>query len=159
MSAGARTLTFLLTDIEGSTARWERAPQEMSMLLVQHDHLLRRAVERSGGTRVKSTGDGILAVFDVPSAAVWAAVHAQVALIEEGLGGDDSLRVRMGVHTGEGEPRDGDYYGAAVNLAARFVQRCPRRPGAGLRRHGRDARSRSRGVAHRCRGRPPARHP
>lgn len=120
MSAGVRTVTFLLTDIEGSTSRWERAPQEMSSLLVRHDDLLRRAVEHRGGTRVKSTGDGILAVFDVPSAAVRAAVDAQLALREQQLGGDDALLVRMGVHTGEGEPRDGDYYGAAVNLAARL---------------------------------------
>lgn len=120
MPAGVRIVTFLLTDIEGSTTRWERAPAEMSGLLVRHDDILRQAVSRHGGTRVKSTGDGILAVFDTPSEAVAAAVDAQLALTAERLGGDEALKVRMGIHTGEGEPRDGDYYGHDVNLAARL---------------------------------------
>ena len=100
---------------------------------------------------MKSTGDGILAVFDLPSAAVEAAVHAQLALGEEGLGGDDALRVRMGVHTGEGEPRDGDYYGAAVNLAARL---CNVAHGGQVLVSATTAallRSDLAGVAHRCR--------
>ena len=91
----------------------------MSRLLVRHDELLRHAVERFGGTRVRH-GRWHPGRVDLPLAVVEAAVHAELALHEEGLGGDDALRVRMGVHTGEGEPRDGDYYGAAVNLAARL---------------------------------------
>lgn len=120
MVADVRAVTFLLTDIQGSTRRWEYAPTQMSELLVHHDELLRRAVDGHGGTRVKSTGDGILAVFESPAAAIAAATQAQLALREEQVGGDDPLLVRMGLHTGEGEPRDGDYYGAAVNLAARL---------------------------------------
>ena len=75
--APVETSTFLFTDIEGSTRLWDDHVDEMGMALAQHDRLLRDAIEPSGGTVIKTTGDGMLAVFADPVAAVDAALAAQ----------------------------------------------------------------------------------
>ena len=106
------TVTFLFTDIEGSTERWQHDDQAMSEALAIHDHLIRSVVERHGGVVFKHTGDGVCAVFRSAPAAVAAAVEAQAGL---------ALPVRMGLHTGEAETRDGDYFGATLNLTARVM--------------------------------------
>lgn len=106
------TVTFLFTDIEGSTERWQRDDRSMSEALAAHDHTIRSAVERHGGIVFKHTGDGMCAVFVSAPSAVAAAVEAQA-----GLG----LPVRMGLHTGEAEFRDGDYFGPTLNRAARVM--------------------------------------
>jgi predicted ATPase/class 3 adenylate cyclase len=114
-------LTFLFTDLEGSTALWERHPADMEPMLAQHDAALRAAVEGNGGRVVKSTGDGLHAVFRSPRDGVRAALDGQRALAETDWGGDIDLRVRMGVHAGEAAERDGDWYGTEVNRSARVM--------------------------------------
>jgi predicted ATPase len=114
-SGGVRpsgTVTFLFTDIEGSTERWQRDREAMAVALAVHDELIRSSVERHGGVVFKHTGDGMCAVFVSAPAAVLAAVEAQAGL---------ELPVRMGLHTGEAESREGDYFGPTLNLAARVM--------------------------------------
>jgi predicted ATPase/class 3 adenylate cyclase len=110
--ASSGTVTFLFTDIEGSTRRWQADRAAMQAALAAHDEVLRRNVERHRGQVVKHTGDGIMAVFASANDAVAAAVGAQAEL---------ELPVRMGLHTGEAELRDGDYFGPTLNRAARIM--------------------------------------
>src|SRR6202162_5845128 len=105
-------VTFLFTDVEGSTRRWETDADMMRNALAAHDEVLRRAVEAHGGFLFKHTGDGVCAAFASPRSAVDAAVGAQPAL---------ELPVRMGVATGEAELRGADYFGAVLNRAARVM--------------------------------------
>ncbi len=115
------TVTFLFTDIEGSTTLWESYPQAMRSALARHDTLLREAIERCQGFVIKSTGDGMLAAFQFAPGAVDAAIAAQLALLAEPWSATGPLLVRMGIHTGEAHERDGDYYGPTVNRAARIM--------------------------------------
>ena len=115
------TVTFLFTDVEGSTRLWERHPDAMRPALERHDALLRAAVEEHRGRVVKTTGDGLHAVFVTTRDALDAALAAQVALAEQAWGATGELRVRMGLHTGDADARDGDYYGPATNRAARVM--------------------------------------
>jgi predicted ATPase/class 3 adenylate cyclase len=113
--------TFLFTDIEGSTRLWEEHPDAMATALARHDAILKGAVDRAGGKVVKTTGDGLLAVFDSVTDALGASLDAQRNLLAETWGPTGPLRVRMGVHPGETESRDGDYFGPAMNRAARIM--------------------------------------
>ena len=115
------TLTFLFTDLEGSTRLWELHPDAMQGALARHDAILRSAVARNGGQIVKSTGDGVHAAFSGAEGALLAAHDAQVELDRADWPDTGPLRVRMGVHTGFAELRDGDYYGTTVNRAARLM--------------------------------------
>ena len=115
------TYSFLFTDIEGSTRLWEAQPETMRLALTQHDRILRQVIAENGGTVVKTTGDGFHAVFGTASDAVAAARSAQHALHTAKWIGDSPLRVRMGVHTGVADYREGDYYGAELNRAARLM--------------------------------------
>ena len=115
------TVTFLFTDIEGSTRLWDDYPEAMQGALARHDEILRGAVEAGGGHLVKTTGDGIHAVFATARDALDAAVVMQRDLAAESFRDTGRLRVRMGVHTCEVERRDGDYYGSEVNRAARLM--------------------------------------
>ena len=110
-------VTFLLTDIEGSTARWEDDPDEMADLIAVHDGLIAEAVESSGGRLLKTRGEGdsTFSVFTRASDAVVAAVAAQRTLRAA-----TGLSIRMAIHTGEAETRDGDYFGRTVNRASRL---------------------------------------
>ena len=110
------TVTFLFTDVEGSTRLWEERPEAMSGDLAQHDDQLRDTIEANGGYVVKGTGDGFHAAFADAGAAVSAAVAAQRIVTET-----TSLQVRMGLHTGVADFRDGDYYGPSLNRAARLM--------------------------------------
>jgi predicted ATPase/class 3 adenylate cyclase len=121
-------VTFLFTDIEGST-RLERAvgSTAWAALVARHDRLVRAAIERAGGAIVKSEGDAFFAAFGAPLDGVRAAVLAQRALATEAWG-DAPIRVRMGLHVGEGRLRDRieesdaeDYVGIDVNYAARLA--------------------------------------
>ncbi|MBV8178710.1 MAG: adenylate/guanylate cyclase domain-containing protein [Mycobacterium sp.] len=105
-------MTFLFTDVEGSTRRWEADAESMRAALAAHDEVLRRAIETHGGWLFKHTGDGVCAAFASPRAAVDAAVAAQREL---------ELPVRIGLATGEAEQREGDYFGAVLNRAARVM--------------------------------------
>lgn len=115
------TVTFLFTDIEGSTSLWESYPLAMRSALARHDSLLKKEIESCQGVVVKSTGDGMLAVFPTAAAAVDAAVAGQLALLAQAWPETGPLRVRMGIHSGEAHERDGDYYGPDVNRAARIM--------------------------------------
>ena len=117
------TLTFLFSDIEGSTQLWEQLPEAMKGALERHDTYLRRAVEANSGVIVKTTGDGCLAVFRTAPEAVVAALDAQQAIEGDSWAeiAPRAMRVRMGLLTGEAEVRAGDYYGPAVNRAARLM--------------------------------------
>ncbi len=115
------TVTFLFTDLEGSTGLWEDHPDAMRAALARHDELIGRAIEDRDGQVVKTTGDGFFAVFVTASDAVAAAVDAQLALLRDPWPGTGPLRVRMGVHTGAAELRDRDYHGPALNRAARLM--------------------------------------
>jgi predicted ATPase len=105
-------VTFLFTDIEGSTRRWEADAQAMRAALSKHDQALQTAIESHDGFLFSHTGDGVVAAFASPRSAVDAAVKAQLAL---------ELPVRMGIATGEAELRDGDYFGTVLNRAARVM--------------------------------------
>jgi class 3 adenylate cyclase len=105
-------VTFLFTDVEGSTRRWEADAQAMPAALVVHDKVLRTAIEAYDGFLFGHTGDGFVAAFTSPMSAVNAAIDAQREL---------GLPVRMGLATGEAELRDGDYFGAVLNRAARVM--------------------------------------
>jgi predicted ATPase len=104
--------TFLFTDIEGSTRRWEADPTEMRAALEAHNRLLRDTVEAHGGQVFNYTGDGMCAVFTSPRPAVDAAIAAQRNL---------ELPVRMGIATGEAELRGDDYFGTVLNRTARVM--------------------------------------
>jgi predicted ATPase/class 3 adenylate cyclase len=114
-------VTFLFTDIEGSTRLWEQHRDAMPAALERHDVILRELVVAAGGVVVKSTGDGSLAVFERPAAAIAATVAIQRAMAAEAWGETGPLRVRVGVHTGVAEERDGDYFGPALNRTARLM--------------------------------------
>jgi predicted ATPase/class 3 adenylate cyclase len=106
------THTFLFTDVEGSTRRWNENPGDMAVVLADHDHTVSAVIEAHRGVVFKRTGDGIHAVFPSVVEAVRAAVEAQRQL---------ELPVRMGVHCGEATERDGDFFGIAVNRCARLM--------------------------------------
>src|ERR1700743_3519743 len=112
MSAPSGVVTFLFTDVEGSTRRWEDDAEGMRIALAAHDEVLRQAIEAHGGLMFKHTGDGVCAAFASPTSAVDAAVAAQRAL---------GLPARMGLATGEAQLREGDYFGAVLNRAARVM--------------------------------------
>ena len=117
----SRTATFLMTDIAGSTRLWEEQHAAMVVALAAHDALLRSAVEAAGGTVVKTTGDGLLAAFERPGAAAHAALTGQRALAEQAWPTTTPLLVRMAIHAGSAETRDGDYFGPSLNRVARLL--------------------------------------
>ena len=110
------TVTFLFTDIEGSTRLWEERPDEMRLALAAHDTMLRSAIETHGGYVFSTGGDGFAVAFQRAADAIEAAAEGQAALSDH-----EFLRVRMGLHTGEVHEREGDYFGSAVNRAARIM--------------------------------------
>jgi predicted ATPase/class 3 adenylate cyclase len=115
------TLTFLFTDLEGSTRLWERFPHDMKGALERHDTILQAAVTASNGRVVKATGDGLMAVFGSAADAVRACLTAQQDLVDEPWPATGALRVRMGLHAGEAQLRTDDYFGPTVIRAARIM--------------------------------------
>src|SRR5262245_42911763 len=103
------TITFLFTDIEGSTQLWDHYPEVMRPALAWHDQLLRAAIEAHHGVLFKSMGDACCAAFAIAPDALAAALSAQHALVTEGTRVPGGLRVRIALHTGMVEARDGDY--------------------------------------------------
>lgn len=116
-------LTFLFTDLEGSTRLWEQFPEQMKPVLARHDSLLTAAVDAYHGRIVKTTGDGMHAVFESAVQAIGSALAGLLAIENEawpeGIG---PLKVRMGLHSGESQERANDYYGPTVNRAARIMK-------------------------------------
>ncbi|MEO5839504.1 MAG: adenylate/guanylate cyclase domain-containing protein [Acidimicrobiales bacterium] len=116
-SAPARssgTVAFLFSDIEGSTRRWQDDPDTMRELLARHDEIWRQSVASAGGRVFKHTGDGVACVFASAGDAATAALVSQSRL-------RDVLPVRVGVHVGEAQERDGDYFGSTLNRCARLM--------------------------------------
>lgn len=121
MTLPSGVVTFMFTDIEGSSEKWDGARDGMPDAIRSHDTIFDRAIAAHDGTLVKRIGDGILAVFSDPAAAVKAAVDSQTAMADTTW--DPSvgpLRVRVGIHAGPGDPENGDYLGPSVNRAARL---------------------------------------
>jgi class 3 adenylate cyclase len=115
------TVTFLFTDVEGSTQLWEQFPDAMPDALSHHDDIVRQAVEGSGGHVVKNTGDGFLAVFETAPRALQGAVDAQRQLAGAAWPTIGRLSARMGLHSGVAHIRNGDYFGGVLNRAARLM--------------------------------------
>lgn len=114
-------VTFLFTDIEGSTRLWEQEPERMLPSVAQHDAVSKAIVERHRGTIVKMRGDGIHAAFENALDALRATIEIQRMLQAPREAAALELRLRCGLHAGIDERRDGDFYGRAVNRAARIA--------------------------------------
>jgi predicted ATPase/class 3 adenylate cyclase len=121
-SGGWYPRSFVLTDIVGSVSLWERDRDQMAQAVARHDAIISREVGAAGGTlvRAKGEGDSTFSVFTHPAEAVAAAFAIQRAVCAEQWPPTQPLRVRVGVHTGDAEPREGDWYGPAMNRAARL---------------------------------------
>ncbi len=115
------TVTFLFTDIQGSTKLWEQHPQAMRGALARHEAILRQAIESRGGVVFKTIGDAVCAAFSSAPQALAAVLAAQRALQAEAWGAAGVLRVRMALHSGSAEARDGDYLGLPLNRVARLL--------------------------------------
>ncbi|MGA8574084.1 MAG: adenylate/guanylate cyclase domain-containing protein [Candidatus Cybelea sp.] len=114
-------VTFLFSDIEGSTERWERDPAAMAAALARHNELVRNAIESHDGYVFKLMGDAFCAAFAEALDATAAALHAQRALLAQDFSAVGGLRVRMALHTGHAQEHDGDYLGPTLNRIARLV--------------------------------------
>lgn len=115
------TVTFLFSDIEGSTPLWERHPKSMEAALPRHDDILRQAITIHNGYVFKTVGDAFCAAFSRPDDALAAAIEAQRRLSNEPWPADiGQLRARIGIHSGTAVERESDYFGPAVNRAARI---------------------------------------
>jgi predicted ATPase/class 3 adenylate cyclase len=114
------TVTFVFTDIEGSATLWERNPEAMKLALARHDAVLREIIGAHSGFIFKTMGDAFCAAFATASDALAAATAAQRVLQAEDWR-DTPINVRIGVHAGSAEERDGDYFGPTVNRVARVM--------------------------------------
>ncbi len=121
IEAPTGTVTFLATDIQGSTELWERYPGAMAGALRRHDEILRTALEARDGRIFKNVGDGLFTAFTLAPAAVEAALEGQRSLIAEAWSTPVPVRVRMALHSGQAEEREGDYFGPPVNRVARIL--------------------------------------
>jgi predicted ATPase/class 3 adenylate cyclase len=120
-SHSAGTATFLFTDIEGSTEMWERHRDLMPRALERHDSVLRDVISAFGGSVFKEVGDAFHAVFAEASRAVEAALAIQRSLRAEAWETPDPIRVRVALHSGDSEQRDGDFFGPTLNRTARIL--------------------------------------
>lgn len=112
--------SFLFTDIENSTLKWQTHPDSMPICLERHDRIIRDCIEAFGGSLVKTTGDGFLAVF-INGSALSCAGGIQLSLSREDWSAVGGLSVRMGIHSGPVTEREGDFFGTSVNRAARVM--------------------------------------
>src|SRR5438270_10733852 len=120
--AGARAGTFPPTENGGLNGGWEADAGAMAVALARHDELVEQVVTSRGGRLIKTRGEGdaTFSVFERPSAAAAAALELQDAIIGEPWALREPMRIRVALHTGEAEFRDVDYFGRAVNRAARL---------------------------------------
>jgi predicted ATPase/class 3 adenylate cyclase len=120
VAAPSGTITFLFTDIEGSTRMWEDDPDTAAASVRRHDALMREAIEANDGFVFNTAGDSFAVAFEDPGHAVAAAFDAQDRIGRESWPGPQ-IRVRMGLHTGEAEERGNDYFGPTLNRCARLM--------------------------------------
>jgi class 3 adenylate cyclase len=121
MSAPSGTVTFMFTDIEVSTRLWQADEAAMRSALYRHDEFLRRAIADHDGSVFSTMGDGMAGAFSSASAAVSASLTAQQLFEAETWPTATPIKVRMGIHTGEADARNGDYFGTTVNRTARLM--------------------------------------
>jgi class 3 adenylate cyclase len=119
--APSGTVTLLFTDVEGSTRLWDAERDEMGAALRRHDEILRDSIEQAGGYVFKTAGDSFCAAFSSARAGLDAALSAQRTLAAQSWPTSRPIVVRMALHAGVCEERDGDYFGPAVNRAARLL--------------------------------------
>src|SRR5262245_2364703 len=116
------TVTFLFTDIEGSTPLWEHQPNQMRLALAHHDAILRTAVAKYGGHAFKKIGDAFQAAFAFPADALAAALAAQRAFAQQPWETSEPIRVRMGLHVGPAVAEDNEYQTThTLNRVARIM--------------------------------------
>src|SRR5215213_12015534 len=122
------TVTFLFTDIEGSTLLWEKSPRGMQVALTRHDEILRSVIEERGGHVFKTVGDAFCAAFPSAPEALGTAIFAQRAIHDEEWEEGATIRVRVALHTGAVDEQGGDYFeqrgdyfGPALNRVARLL--------------------------------------
>lgn len=118
------TLTFLYTDIEGSTRLWEHQPEAMQQAVARHDQILRQAITDNGGRVFRTVGDAFCAVFPAAPLALQAAVLAQRGLAQEEWELEGPIRARMALHTGKASEQNGDFVGASLNHIGRLIAAC-----------------------------------
>lgn len=118
----ARTVTLLMTDLEGSTAKWERDPQSMRDAMARHDVIATEVMEMHGGQLVKPRGEGdsLFVVFPSPLDAIHAAIEIQSRFAAEPWPGGLTLATRIAIHSGEVHVQEQDFYGPTVNRCARL---------------------------------------
>jgi predicted ATPase/class 3 adenylate cyclase/Tfp pilus assembly protein PilF len=114
-------MTFLFTDIEGSTRLWESQADSMRRSLARHDEILRKSIEARGGYVFKTVGDAFCAAFETASDCLDASIDAQLALASEPWEVRGGIRARMALHSGTAEEREGDYFGPTLNRVARLL--------------------------------------
>jgi class 3 adenylate cyclase len=119
--APSGTVTLLFTDVEGSTQLWDAERDAMAAALRRHDEILRDAIEQAGGYVFKTVGDSFCAAFSAARPGLDAALAAQRNLAAQSWPTSRPIVVRMGLHAGVCEERDGDYFGPAVNRVARLL--------------------------------------
>ena len=117
----AQILTFLYTDIEGSTRLWEQYPDSMEAAIARQDQILRDVIEINHGYIFRTVGDGICAVFENASQALATALAAQLDLLAESWGEISALQVRIAIHTGEVDPVGDDFSGSSLNRIGRLL--------------------------------------
>jgi class 3 adenylate cyclase len=115
------TVTFLFTDVVDSTRLWNLNHAAMQQAMAAHDEIIRSSIDGSGGVLVKGTGDGAFAVFASAFDAVDAAITIRDAIAARAWDSDTEIEVRIGLHTGEAEFRDDDYFGSTVNRTSRVM--------------------------------------
>lgn len=120
VSLPSGVVTFVFSDIEGSTRLWESEPGGMAVSLARHDEIVRDIVGAHGGSVFKHTGDGFGSAFESVTAGLAAAAAVAAGLADEPWKGP-ALSCRIGVHSGEAEPRDDDYFGPTVTRTARLM--------------------------------------
>ena len=118
---GPHILTFLYTDVEGSTRLWEQYPDTAEAFVARQEGILQEAIESQRGWIFRTVGDGLCAAFANASQALQAALQAQLALHTEAWGEAGPLRVRMALHTGEAEKHGADYSGGSLNRIGRLL--------------------------------------
>ena len=141
------SITFLFTDVVGSTRAWDAWPQAMSQAMRRHDALLEQAVDEAGGAMVRPRGEGDsrFGVFVRPVDAASAAADIHRRLMAERWDTPEPIQLRMALHTGESELREGDYYGSPVNRCARIRSLAEPGQNPSVRGHGRCGSARAAG--------------